>query len=185
VGRLTSRLGGNAGGVHTTQVCGDLQRCRPNDNGVLDRDDYERIADQYIRHNGWGEDSAQSHDFRQCFLMWWERFRTKADVNDDGVVTFEEFVAAVEAFTDDELGPAGGMNFVTFAANGDGSLSSKEYRRFSAIYRLDGEEADEIFGRLDLDGDGRITRDEFVTLWLEYWRSEDEAAPSNWLFGRY
>ncbi|MEA2231858.1 MAG: hypothetical protein QOD83_1674 [Solirubrobacteraceae bacterium] len=63
-------------------------------------------------------------------------FRTKADVSDDGVVTFEEFFAAVKAFTDDALGPAGGMNFVTFAANGDGSISSKEYRRFPAIYRL-------------------------------------------------
>jgi Ca2+-binding EF-hand superfamily protein len=156
-----------------------------NDNGVLDRDDFERIADQYIRHNGWEKDSTQSQDFRQFFLMWWERYKTKADVNDDGVVTLDEFVAALESFTDDQLAPAEDMIFGRLDPDGDGSISAEEYRLFSTIYRLDVEEADEIFARLDLNGDGRITHDELATLWMQYWRSEDEAAPGNWLFGRY
>jgi Ca2+-binding EF-hand superfamily protein len=39
--------------------------------------------------------------------------------------------------------------------------------------------------RLDLDGDGHITREEFDSLFMEFVGSEDEDALGNWLFGPY
>ncbi|WP_285704539.1 EF-hand domain-containing protein [Microtetraspora sp. NBRC 16547] len=36
---------------------------------------------------------------------------------------------------------------------------------------------DEIFSRLDLDGDGHLARDEFRTHWTEFWAGDDPNAP--------
>jgi Ca2+-binding EF-hand superfamily protein len=69
--------------------------------------------------------------------------------------------------------------------SGDGVITPAEYRSFLAIYQVDGPQADEIVARLDLDGDGQVSRDEFASLWMEFCFSEDESSPGNWLFGPY
>jgi hypothetical protein len=44
---------------------------------------------------------------------------------------------------------------------------------------------DEIFPLLDLNGDGHISRAEFVELWTEFWAGDDPGSPGTWVFGRF
>ncbi len=43
----------------------------------------------------------------------------------------------------------------------------------------------EIFARLDIDGDGQISRDELAQRVAEFVASEDERAAGNWLYGEF
>lgn len=72
-----------------------------------------------------------------------------------------------------------------FDPNGDDTLSGEEYRRLATIFHIDQEQADEVFRRLDLNGNGSISREEFTQLWIDFWYSEDEGAAGNWMFGPY
>jgi len=52
-----------------------------------------------------------------------------------------------------------------------------------ASVSIDAAAADEAFERLDLDGDGVISKDEFARLYLEFFTSEDPEAPGSWFWG--
>ena len=74
--------------------------------------------------------------------------------------------------------------FQLLDANEDGVIGPDEYRDLMASVSLDGAMADECFARLDLDGDGHLSHEEFHQLYLEFFRSEDPDAPGSWLWGR-
>jgi hypothetical protein len=42
---------------------------------------------------------------------------------------------------------------------------------------------DAIFRKLDLNGDGHPSRDEFNELWFEFWAGDDHGSPAQWVFG--
>jgi Ca2+-binding EF-hand superfamily protein len=43
--------------------------------------------------------------------------------------------------------------------------------------------ADVAFAKLDLDGDGHISRDEFAELYVDYFTTEDPEAPARYFWG--
>jgi Ca2+-binding EF-hand superfamily protein len=49
---------------------------------------------------------------------------------------------------------------------------------------VDEATAQTAFAHLDLDGDGLLSRDEFVQLTEEYFTSDDPDAVGGWLFGK-
>ncbi|NEA30661.1 hypothetical protein G3I17_03095 [Streptomyces sp. SID13031] len=44
---------------------------------------------------------------------------------------------------------------------------------------------EEVFPKLDLNGDGHLSRQEFRELWSGCWRDDDPESPSQWVFGPY
>lgn len=44
---------------------------------------------------------------------------------------------------------------------------------------------DDVFPLLDRDGDGGLSREEFIAHWTEFWAGNDPAAPGTWMFGRF
>ena len=46
-------------------------------------------------------------------------------------------------------------------------------------------DTDGVFRFLDANGDGHISRDEFVDLWADFWIGDDQASPSKWVFGPF
>lgn len=63
-------------------------------------------------------------------------------------------------------------------------LYTKLGLRRSAWKGFDGG-VDEVFPRLDLDGDGYLSRAEFGELWADFWRGDDPASPGQWVFGPF
>jgi Ca2+-binding EF-hand superfamily protein len=162
-----------------------FHRLDANGNGVLDRNDFSDICARYIQQGDWGHDSAQAEGMRALFHGWWDAISAAVDLDNDGVLTVDEFVDGAASLGGDSAEGVGPMLFDAFDPSGDGLISPAEYRAFLALYQVDAEQADETFARLDLDGDGHITREEFASLFMEFHASEDEDAPGNWLFGPY
>ncbi len=70
-----------------------------NGNGVAERADYTAVADKLSALSGWESGSDGDAAIHALFAAWWERTKASADLDDDGIVTAEEFCTMVE--TDD------------------------------------------------------------------------------------
>jgi len=97
----------------------------------------------------------------------------------------DEFVTTVAQFEQENHLRGLQLIFDVFDPDGDGTISAQEYRGLATIFNIDPTQADEIFLRLDLSGDGSISREEFTQLWIDFWYSEDKNAAGNWMFGPY
>lgn len=74
----------------------------------------------------------------------------KADTNGDGIITKAEFTAARAKMFD------------RLDRNHDGYLTKDDKPRFSLLRNTNGGQLQQIMLMLDKDGDGRVSRDEFV-----------------------
>ena len=155
-----------------------------NGNGVVERADYTAIAEKLAVLSGWDVGSDGYAAIHGLLAAWWERTRESADVNDDGIVTSEEFYTMVETADEAAVEQTGPVLFDTLDSSGEGVISPAEYRIFGTAHAIAGD-TDELFVRLDTDGDGQISRDEFTQLWLEFVLGEDESAAGNWLYGEF
>lgn len=69
--------------------------------------------------------------------------------------------------------------------DGDQRLSADEFVKLEWCYGATEETARVIFQHLDRDEDGYLTIEECRQDAEEFYRSDDPAAPGNWLFGPY
>lgn len=74
----------------------------------------------------------------------------RADTNDDGSVTREEFRAART------------QQFAKLDRNSDGYLDSSDVPKRLAKRRQQNGGGDSMIGQFDADGDGKVTREEFI-----------------------
>jgi len=78
------------------------------------------------------------------------RLLEKADANGDGIITKAEFAAAKA------------KQFDRLDRNHDGYLSKDDKPRFSLRRNGDGDRLEQVILTLDKDGDGKVSRDEYV-----------------------
>jgi hypothetical protein len=67
----------------------------------------------------------------------------------------------------------------------DGGVALEDYRYYYACSGQRLSDAGGNFAKLDLNGDGRISREEFTRLCTDFFLGDDPQAPGNWLFGPY
>lgn len=155
-----------------------------NQDGHLDRSDWEQVV-QAVAAIAGKSDLADSQGATDPF---WS-FIVEMDADGDSRVTPEEFRKGVSrCVRDDEtfdrvLGPVAGLWFDLQDIDGDGEISLAEYVKGILPFAGSEEGLTEAFAKLDLNGDGVITKDEFVYLFRDYCGNEDPEAPSNWLLG--
>lgn len=102
-------------------------------DGSVGQADYVRRVEAFARMRRWAPGSAEYVRNLQFALAEWQNLREDADVDDDRQITREEFLRYCEVFLDDR-------DAVRAYARGDVQL---------------------LFDAMDLDGDGRITVDEY------------------------
>ncbi|MFJ6379967.1 oxygenase MpaB family protein [Kitasatospora sp. NPDC092039] len=136
-------------------------------------------------------DEAGEARVYEAFDTWWEQLRAVMDADGDGRVSREEFVAATlagcdrdEAYLERGLLPALRAVFTAADTDGSGFLEFDEYRVVFGGERVDPVELSHGFRRLDTDGDGRITREEFLAGFSGFFTARADSAPGTELLGR-
>ncbi|MEV7185875.1 EF-hand domain-containing protein [Kitasatospora sp. NPDC093102] len=136
-------------------------------------------------------DEAGEARVYEAFDSWWEQLRALMDADGDGRVSREEFVAATlagcdrdEAYLERGLLPALRAVFTAADTDGSGFLEFDEYRAVFGGPRVHPAELSHGFRQLDADGDGRITREEFLVGFSEFFTARADSTPGTELLGR-
>jgi hypothetical protein len=159
-----------------------------NKDGFLQQDDFERIAELYAQTRGWQPGTPGSDALHATFRQIWNGLREFADRNRDDRVSRDEMLQSFDQMLRDHPELVQGWSdlvFTTLDADGDGEISPQEYRQLLATAQIDASVADELFPRLDTNGDGHISKEEFDKLFGDFFMSDDQNAPGNWLWGPF
>jgi uncharacterized protein (DUF2236 family)/Ca2+-binding EF-hand superfamily protein len=126
-----------------------------------------------------------------AFDTWWQQIRTSMDTDNDGHVTRAEFVRAVLAgvdrdpdYLDKGLHVALRAFFHAADTDGSGFLCADEYRVIFGGSRVHPAELNHGFRQLDADGDGRITLEEFVRAFTDFFTARTDTSAGSHLLGR-
>jgi Ca2+-binding EF-hand superfamily protein len=159
-------------------------------DGYLTHEDFQRMAELFVALAR-EEDQANATAMRDAFQRWWELLVTHGDTDADGRLTQPEFVRVMkshiispENFESAVLAIADAL-MATLDTNKDGVLESQEYVQMYRALGIPPEHSSDAFRRLDRDGDGTISHEEFRTAIREFYLSDDENASGNWLIGPF
>ena len=75
--------------------------------------------------------------------------------------------------------------FGFFDQNSDNFISLKEYIDIFIAFRIEVRYSAKAFVKLDINKDGMISQKELMKAVHEFFRSNDESAKGNWLFGNW
>lgn len=124
-----------------------------------------------------------------AFKDWWEHMSSTMDTDGDGKITCEEFVTATMHGCDTDptyldRGVHHTMRTLFRAADTDGNgvLDAEEYRILFGK-RVHPAELSHGFQRLDHDGDGTVTEEQFITGFTEFFTARTNLAAGSHLLG--
>ena len=161
-----------------------------NSDGVLQKDDFTQIAENFVELGLCERDSDEHIDVQFVISGLWSSLHALTDENSDGTITQEEFMASFDYLLErrEQFLPAW-LNAaeVTLRLNDlnrDGILQRDEVIANMRAFHMSKEEAEEVFPRLDRDGDGTISILEWKQSIEEFFFSQDPDAPGNWFAGK-
>ena len=155
-------------------------------DGFLERSDFEALTARWTENRG-HPPSSEGHDrLTRAMMRWWESLLTPSDHERDGKVTLDDVLAAVDRFGAmfDTVTRTAAAMFEAIDGNADGWISAEEYHQLIETWTGRTADTDEIFARLDLDGDGELSNREFIELWTQFWIGDDPGEPGSWVFGK-
>jgi juvenile hormone diol kinase len=160
-----------------------------DDDGAIGLRDFERVLENLRVLHRLEESAPGWAALRQAYMDRWEGVRRSADADADGGVDLGEWLAYWEALLADssrydaEVSSLVDRLYALFDTDGSGVIDVDEFCNFYGAYGLRAEMAREVFGALDRDGDGAITRTELRDMAHQFYRSDNPDAPGNQLYG--
>jgi len=168
-----------------------------NRSGTVDKDDFDMAAEiptdcwleNICKVRGWKPGEAQYEKTKVVLNNVWLGLKDKADADNDGQVTREEWCKMWEEYSKN---PSNTLEWqVQFRdfmfdledTSGDGSIDVDEFTTVCSSYHISKQDAEEAFAKFSANGTVEIDRNKFAELWIEYFQSEDPAAPGNYIFG--
>ncbi|MFD0277628.1 EF-hand domain-containing protein [Kitasatospora sp. NPDC127111] len=139
-------------------------------DGVASRHDYFVRIERAQRATGRGDDDPLVIAARATGERAWAAM----DANGDGVMTYEEYVAWVDAEKFDTVCRyALGALFDLADADQDGALDRSQFTTLRQALGNRPDHADAAFDALDRDGDGRVGRQEYLASIRAYVTGDD------------
>ncbi len=160
-------------------------------DGLLERDDFVQVVQRMGKLRGWNEGVAGYDELHGRWMFVWDGMTKVLDADGDERVTPEEFLNAYEMLLASEDGYSfvmnaiGNMNFDVLDADGDDRITLEEWRAFYQAHNIDPTQADEIFARLDTNGNGSLARDETLKHLRDFFYSDDPNVAGNYFFGKF
>ncbi len=156
-----------------------------NGDGKIEQTDFDQFHSRLYEMRGIGPGDAQFDELNGRFAGFSQALQqatnSKSITIADWLAFFTHVAASPEIY--ERVRPISEAIFSLWDLNGDGHVSLQEYRKLCTVMRLDEKYADQIFAKLDLNQDKRITVDELITLSDEFFVGDDPDAPGNLFFG--
>ncbi|SFW88266.1 EF-hand domain-containing protein [Amycolatopsis australiensis] len=166
------------------KISGVFDAMDADGDGVLTESDFRALTRRWLDVRGTDGNTPEGQHLAAIMMGWWGTLDDAA--GHGGRVTLEQVLRVVDelpAMPGAVTGTAAAM-FEAVDENGDGVISAEEYRRMIEAWSGGRAPSEDVFAHLDLDGDGKLSRDEFTGHWFEFWAGDDPAAPGSWVFGR-
>jgi Ca2+-binding EF-hand superfamily protein len=151
-----------------------------NGDGYLDQEDMRVTGTRLCDRLGLDETSPHREQIHSAFAIAWQNAAAAIDGDGDGRISRDEYIR--HAFAPD-------LDRTTFVAavvwpitdalwdaldlDGDEHLNLREYLHLWAAYEVDGPAARRAFSMLDVNGDGRLSKDEFAQAIYDFYYSDD------------
>jgi Ca2+-binding EF-hand superfamily protein len=160
-------------------------------DGYLRRDDFEALVARWSAVRGAAPGSEVHARLRVAVMGWWQALSAESGGGSDGggdggsEVEMGEVLALVDRLPEmrEAVAATAEVLFDAVDTNLDGRISATEHREVVETWNGRPVDTVEVFPRLDLDGDGYLTRPEFTLLWSQFWIGDNPAEPGNLMFG--
>jgi Ca2+-binding EF-hand superfamily protein len=156
-------------------------------DGYLEWGDYHRLAGRYASGYGLSDDDRRIRALTVCYQMLWHELLRHAQI--DGTrLGRDQFVIALRCAMVDtsRFNLMEGVPHAVFDvidADGAHTIGREDYARLLKVLDLTAPGAMDRFMLLDADGDGRVSRQEFIRSVREFLLSGDPDAPGGVVFG--
>lgn len=160
-----------------------------DDDGAIGRRDFERVLENLKVLHGMDDETPGWRSVRDAYLGRWEAVRRSADTDEDGGVDLSEWLAywdhllADDRRYESEVTDVVQRLYALFDTDESGRIDVDEFCNFYGALGLRAELARGVFGALDRNGDGVVSRAELTEMAHQFYRSDDPAAPGNVLYG--
>lgn len=160
-----------------------------NQSGEIDTKDFELAIEKICTLRGWPAGHPKNAETYDIMLKIWEGLRSKADKDNDGQVSVDEWCNMWDAYAKNTSAALDWQQrYMEFMfdledASTDGTIDAQEFASVCASYGPDKNECELAFKKMS-KGAVEVDREEFAKLWKEYFASEDPNAPGNFIFGK-
>ncbi|KAJ8676364.1 hypothetical protein QAD02_012151, partial [Eretmocerus hayati] len=159
-----------------------------NQSGSIDVKDFELAVQKICDTRGWGAGHPKSQQTKDALNKVWAGLQQRADADDDGQVSREEWYSMWEDYAKDpDNAPEWQQIYMNLVfdiedTSGDGSIDETEFSQVCRNYGVDESESREAFKKLEVGNE--VTRDKFEKLWKQFFSSDDPGTAGNFIFGK-
>jgi Ca2+-binding EF-hand superfamily protein len=162
-----------------------------DNNGTIEKDDFVAIGENLCVLWNVKEGTDDYQKYIALFEGSWTDFRRAIQKEEQQHATLDEWlefadkhlVNGSEAFFDRYVKQTTREIFKCFDVNNDRYIALDEYIDLFMSYHIPVRYSAKSYIKLDLNNDDLLSLDELLSAVDEFFRSDDEKAPGNWLFG--
>ncbi len=162
-----------------------------DENGFIERRDFERIARQMAAAHGLSQFSDPYRSLRDSLMSIYEDIKQRMDLNDNHRIELQELtvyvkdLVAMPSEVAARILPLARDLFHMLDLNENGRISFDEWQSFAEVCRIPGDDMRPVFDLLDQRDCGFLSQRDFQTLMLNFFLSDDPSEPGNYTFGRF
>jgi Ca2+-binding EF-hand superfamily protein len=157
-------------------------------SGVISQEDLAQSAEATAQVRGYKSGSPEYQSlYEKMVTSPWQDL-VKMDADGDGKVTLDEYIAYFDKPASDPtvnrfITNGGEALFNAGDSDSDGEISLENFKKMNLAWQPDEAQAEQTFGKLDTNGDGAISKEEFLGHVKDFFFSDDPESPGNLILG--